>query len=273
MTKQITQTVITSERSITDIKKKLAQEFDMKDLGAATKILGIQIIRRRHQKILMLSQEGYFSSILEKHGMHACKPVQVQLPSHIPLSKEDAPSDEDEEDYMKTVPYASIIGSLMYGMLCTRLDDQRRVICEWVQSLKFPYGYASNLSRCVDVHNGRMFGLKSHDCHVFLQCLLPVAFSMLSEQILNPLIEISLFFKELSSTTLTVEGLRQLEANIPVILCKLERIFPPSFFDSMEHLPIHLPYEARVGGPVQYRWMYPFERYAIKFVNLFSIKC
>ena len=24
---------------------------------------------------------------------------------------------------------------------------------------------------------------------------------------------------------------------------------------------IHLAYEARVGGPVQYRWMYPFERY------------
>lgn len=43
-------------------------------------------------------------------------------------------------------------------------------------------------------------------------------------------------------------------------LCKLERISPPAFFDSMEHLPIHLPYEARVRGPVQYRWMYPFER-------------
>lgn len=28
----------------------------------------------------------------------------------------------------------------------------------------------------------------------------------------------------------------------------------------MEHLPVHLPYEARVCGPVQYRWMYPFER-------------
>jgi hypothetical protein len=36
-------------------------------------------------------------------------------------------------------------------------------------------------------------------------------------------------------------------------------IFPPSFFDSIEHLPIHLPFEAKVGGAVQYRWMYPFE--------------
>ena len=37
-------------------------------------------------------------------------------------------------------------------------------------------------------------------------------------------------------------------------------IFPSSFYDSMEHLPIHLSYEAKIGGLVQYRWMYPFER-------------
>ena len=29
----------------------------------------------------------------------------------------------------------------------------------------------------------------------------------------------------------------------------------------MEHLPVHLAYEAYLGGPVQYRWMYPFERF------------
>lgn len=46
-----------------------------------------------------------------------------------------------------------------------------------------------------------------------------------------------------------------------MVLCNLEKIFPPSFFDVMEHLPIHLPHEATLGGPVQFRWMYPFERY------------
>ncbi|KAL0352300.1 UNVERIFIED_CONTAM: hypothetical protein Scaly_1618700 [Sesamum calycinum] len=29
----------------------------------------------------------------------------------------------------------------------------------------------------------------------------------------------------------------------------------------MDHLIVHLPYEARIGGPVQYRWMYSFERF------------
>ena len=47
------------------------------------------------------------------------------------------------------------------------------------------------------------------------------------------------------------------------MLCKLEQIFPPGFFDCMEHLMLHLPYEARVGGPVAYRWMYVFERYVL----------
>jgi len=65
--------------------------------------------------------------------------------------------------------------------------------------------------------------------------------------------------------------MRRLESEIPIILCKLERIFPPSFFDCMEHLPVHLAYEARIAGPVQYRWMYPFERYKFNFIG-FPIK-
>jgi hypothetical protein len=55
--------------------------------------------------------------------------------------------------------------------------------------------------------------------------------------------------------------MRALEAEIPILLCKLEKTFPPGFFNVMQHLIVHLPYEARVGGPVTYRWMYIFERY------------
>nr|GEV86446.1 hypothetical protein [Tanacetum cinerariifolium] len=52
-----------------------------------------------------------------------------------------------------------------------------------------------------------------------------------------------------------------MERNIMVTMCKLEKILPPGFFNHMEHLLVHLSYEARVDGPEQYRWMYPFERY------------
>ena len=111
-----------------------------------------------------------------------------------------------------------------------------------------------------DVTKGRMKGMKSHDCHVFMECLLPIAFRSLPLEIWKPLTELSRFFKDLCCNTLKLEDLFRLEKNIPIIICKLERIFPPGFFDSMEHLPIHLPAEAILGGPVHYRWMYPFER-------------
>ena len=74
------------------------------------------------------------------------------------------------------------------------------------------------------------------------------------------LTEMSLFFRDITSIVIREEDMVRLEQEIPEILCKLERVFPPSFFDSMEHLPVHLAYEARLAGPVQYRWMYPFER-------------
>jgi hypothetical protein len=51
-----------------------------------------------------------------------------------------------------------------------------------------------------------------------------------------------------------------MEKEILVLLCKLEKIFPPGFFNPMQHFLIHLRYEAKVGGPVKYRWMYHIER-------------
>jgi predicted transcriptional regulator YdeE len=51
-----------------------------------------------------------------------------------------------------------------------------------------------------------------------------------------------------------------LQKEILALLCKVEKIFPPGWFNPMQHLLIHLLYEGKVGGPVQYRWMYPFER-------------
>jgi hypothetical protein len=47
--------------------------------------------------------------------------------------------------------------------------------------------------------------------------------------------------------------MEQLEKEASVLLCKLEKIFPPGFFNPMQHLIIHLPYEAKVGDPIQYR--------------------
>ncbi|KAI3751293.1 hypothetical protein L2E82_22347 [Cichorium intybus] len=66
--------------------------------------------------------------------------------------------------------------------------------------------------------------------------------------------------KEGNNEVHKVYDLNDMKDTIIQIVCKLEKIFPPSFFDSMEHLIIHLAHEAILGGPVQYRWMYLYER-------------
>ncbi|XP_066365581.1 uncharacterized protein [Miscanthus floridulus] len=68
--------------------------------------------------------------------------------------------------------------------------------------------------------------------------------------------EIRTFFRELCSRNLRIDVVKWLKQEIPLILCKLEKIFPPAFFDVMVHLAVHLPDEALLRGPVQYGWMY-----------------
>jgi hypothetical protein len=60
--------------------------------------------------------------------------------------------------------------------------------------------------------------------------------------------------------------MHKLEKEIPVLLCKMEKKIPLGVFNPMQHLLIRLPYEAKVGGPIQYRWMYHIER-ALRYLK------
>jgi len=76
----------------------------------------------------------------------------------------------------------------------------------------------------------------------------------------NALLSLCLFFNRLCQRVIDGEKMIELEEEVVETLCLLERFFPPSFFDITVHLVIHLGMEARLCGPVQFRWMYPFER-------------
>ena len=114
----------------------------------------------------------------------------------------------------------------------------------------------------MQLNERKIYGLKSHDCHVLMQQLLPLTIrGVLHKNVSGAIIELCNFFKQLCSKVLSTNQLQRLDNDIIVTLCKLERIFPPSFFDIMMHLPVHLANEAKIAGLVQYRWMYPIERY------------
>jgi hypothetical protein len=60
--------------------------------------------------------------------------------------------------------------------------------------------------------------------------------------------------------------MEKLDKEIPVLLCKMEKKISLGFFNQMQYLLIHLPYEAKVGGPIKYRWMYHIER-ALRYLK------
>ena len=68
------------------------------------------------------------------------------------------------------------------------------------------------------------------------------------------------FLKGLCAKELNVDKLDELQSNVVLTLCRMEKMFPPGFFTIMVHLIVHLTKETKLGGPVFYRWMYPIER-------------
>ena len=60
---------------------------------------------------------------------------------------------------------------------------QRQDMCKWVQELKLLDRYTLNLGRCMNVTQGKLFCIKSHDCHVFMDCLLLVALRELCDHV------------------------------------------------------------------------------------------
>ncbi|KAL0293414.1 UNVERIFIED_CONTAM: Retrovirus-related Pol polyprotein from transposon TNT 1-94 [Sesamum radiatum] len=75
-----------SMHDILALKALLSQEFEMKDSGAATKILGMEIHRDRGSRKLWLSQRGYVEKVLDRFGMSKAKPVSTPLANHFKLS-------------------------------------------------------------------------------------------------------------------------------------------------------------------------------------------
>ena len=107
---------------IAALKSKLNATFDMKDLGAASHILGMRITQNRDKKVLFVSQSAYIDKVLKHFNMEKGKAMSAPLPPHVKLSLNDCPKSNADKAEMAKVPYSSAVGSIMYAMICTRPD-------------------------------------------------------------------------------------------------------------------------------------------------------
>ncbi|XP_076931394.1 uncharacterized protein LOC143596521 [Bidens hawaiensis] len=139
------------------------------------------------------------------------------------------------------------------------IDDLKTL---WDSGVKVPSTYSSNIKRLVSLKDRKLLGMKSHDCHVLMTHMIPIAIrGLLPDDVRNTITKLCLFFNNIHSKVIDVEQLDKWEKDIYVTLCELEMYFPPSFFDIMVHLIAHIVQEIKACGPVYLRYMYPFERY------------
>ena len=98
---------------VNDVKSLLCNNFDMKDLGETSVILGIKITRSKEG--ISLDQSHYIEKILKKYDYFDCKPASTPYDPSVKLFKNTG-------EGIRQTEYASIIGSLRYATDCTRPD-------------------------------------------------------------------------------------------------------------------------------------------------------
>ena len=98
---------------IADTKRKLAAEFEMKDLGMMHYFLGMDVWQSTDG--IFLGQGKYAVEILKIFGMMDCKAMATPMASNLKLLSDDSSETVD------ATMYRQMIGSLMY-LTNTRLD-------------------------------------------------------------------------------------------------------------------------------------------------------
>ncbi|KAK1627238.1 hypothetical protein QYE76_001553 [Lolium multiflorum] len=132
---------------------------------------------------------------------------------------------------------------LIQGRASYALTKEEKVIFfECLSSMKVPSGFSSNIKGIINMAEKKFQNLKSHDCHVIMTQLLPVALrGLLPENVRVAIVKLCAFLNAISQS--------------------FELVFPPSFFNIMTHLLVHLVEEISILGPVFLHNMFPFERF------------
>nr|GFA68619.1 hypothetical protein [Tanacetum cinerariifolium] len=138
---------------------------------------------------------------------------------------------------------------------------EKTSFCECLHGIKVSSSYSANIKNLVSMKDLKLLGMKSHDCHVLLTQMIPIAIrGLMPPQVRQTITKLCLFFNMIHSKVLDHEKLEELQRDIILILCQLEMYFPPFFFDVMVYLVSHIVEEIKIAGVVFLRYMYPFKR-------------
>ena len=128
---------------------------------------------------------------------------------------------------------------------------EKEIFFECMSSIKVPSGFSSNIKGIINMAEKKFQNRKSHNCHVIMTQLLPIALrGLLPENVRVPIVKLCAFLNAISQKVIDPESLLGLQIDVAQCLVSFELVFPPSFFNIMTHLLVHLVEEIAILGPV-----------------------
>ncbi len=106
-----------SDERMTEVKKALAKQFDMKDMGELHHFLGVKITKDPETGDIWMGQETYTRSVLQNFSMENSKPTSTPVDTSVKLAKATG-EDEKIDPHL----YQSAVGSLLHLSTRTRPD-------------------------------------------------------------------------------------------------------------------------------------------------------
>lgn len=108
-------------------KTNLIEKFEMKYMGKASYVIGIEIFRDRSLGILGLSQKAYVDKVLNRYGKMTCFSNVVPIQIWDKLSFDQCPQNDLKHKEIEKYPYASLVGSLLHAQVYTRPNNSHNV--------------------------------------------------------------------------------------------------------------------------------------------------
>ncbi|WVZ81667.1 hypothetical protein U9M48_029020 [Paspalum notatum var. saurae] len=128
---------------------------------------------------------------------------------------------------------------------------EKRELCLYLQGLKVPTGLSSNIRSLVSMKDLSISGYNAHDCHMMMTVFLAVAIRAINPVFLLMVVtRMVYFFNKISQKEIRKDVLDSLQEFCTKTMAQLEMCFPPSFFDIMPHLIVHMVDQICALGPI-----------------------
>jgi hypothetical protein len=195
--------------------------------------------------------------------MHVMKNLCVNLLGFLGVYGKTKDTNEARQDQQHVKDPEDRHPELFQGRASYALTKEEKItFFECPNSIKVPVGFSLNIKGIINMAEKKFQNLKSHDRHVIMTQLLLVALrGLLPENVQLAIVKLCAFLNAISQKVINLEDLPWLQNDVVHYLVSFELVFPPSFFNIMMHLLVHLVEEISILGPVFLHNIFPFERF------------